>query len=242
MNGGAKQRTSTSALLALIPALAAASIAGLYVLGTISKMLSLHGANVDSRLALQIVPIRQLLGEGIGASFIAAQLLFFIAIFVFVTRFIPPSRRGQRFAKRHPRLMGIVLVMLASGVILIFSPAVALGIVVAVIARDLTLRRIALRKVISIVFVLSLVGTLGISYFWPYPLPNASLSVAGQSLPVEGSLIAIADGNWYLSRKDGTVEAFEQPRVLHATVRKAPKRHQPRSLIEILLGHRILFS
>ena len=235
---------SHHAWLALIPAVAAVAVGGVYVLGIAHTAAQLNGAGLSVRETLPLVPISAILGRGM-AEMIWVTLLFatvglLAAILWPVTDRTtdPPPPIVWKFSppKGWWLFFGALAVVWGIGLlkadpVKAVTTAVSLAVI---ITWSFLLKHNRYRAVIVTIavgyLIAVLLALLG-AYIYPKPLPLAVIRLS-DARTFSGGFVAHDGTTWFVTQRRGQVTAVtDRVALVKITTRPLPGR---RTLGEIL--------
>jgi hypothetical protein len=241
-NGPDGRRRGTRELVGLAPAVAAITLAALYVIGAIARLGELRGAGVDARDLLPLFGVQQLLARGVSVSLEALATILFAAVLLLgglaLTRIWPPKPiegNTRRVMIGLTELMLLVVVLLGP---ITYLPSFVLFAILVPLAVALSYKP----PTGVIVATAALIAAIAISldaYFAPAKLPTATVQLAnGQTR--SGPFIAFAEGIWFLAAPGHRFVAIDERDIRSASIARRPRARRARSLLEIIIGRRFL--
>jgi hypothetical protein len=236
-------RLDTRGLVASGPAAAALGLVVLYACGVLLEATRLHGAHVNVRDTLPLIPLPSLLTLGIGVMTTAIGFLAAFAVFFGLLGWVawreakrPPVKRGGERSGRHAlwlvlfavlflAVIVVQLILTATPPELLGGLLLALGGMATGVAAGRRRPRAALQCLVVTYLALIAVGLLK-AYVYPAPLPKVRL-VGNNGSPTSGRLIVHTDGLWYVVPAHQRVVALPDAHVARAEIiLQKPEHHR----------------
>jgi hypothetical protein len=227
-------------VLALAPAVAAASVALLYTVGALLFSARILGTDLSPGDALTFVPLQQVLARGVGTVVAASIVIPSIGLslwgVIHLDRLPIVRRERTRWSAGRVLTLAVGVVLVIAGLLsmppLIGAGLGATGVVLALLGRA---RKPSPLAAYLALLSAALVLLVAAAFLDPSPLPRATIRLNNGS-DLRGGLVVHGDGTWVIASQPKRLTAVNDDDVVSVVVDEA--EHRVRSTYEMITGHR----